>query len=266
MTEIDSFGRPDVDSLTMALYGWDEELDAEAILPIAKEMFDSCGVEPNFGAVGLKDVDGIKDLTYKTIIKRIKSCDYKGLRTLAILHLYSRGYYSSEDFRVSLDTSYGNDFTMFLYVTNRLTPDYEPARRFVTNILSILTPKYGYSIEMPLRLAPGRCVPGYSSFVPGALAESDAWQAAWREKRYVAGLFRHVFSLNILSPQHMAAKVGDQTFSEWIQGPKRGTVEKLAEKVWLWTVPRENRVRCAQILHFNGLLTAPDPFQNTILA
>ncbi|WP_421857044.1 hypothetical protein [Oricola sp.] len=267
MTDIDLYGQPDIQTITVALFGRDRELDAEAILPLALETFKTHGIEPNFCTVGFKGVTEGKGLTFKTIRKRLEDGTYKELNHLSVLRLYTKGYPNSEDFSVSLDLSFGNDLVVFMYPIDPQRPDLRPARRFVADILSVLTLKYGFALDIPLRLTPRHCAMGFMPFhVHDGLKESGAWQVAWRDKTYATGLFRHVFCLNVLSKPHMEANVGGVSFADWVKKPGHGDVEQLSEHVWLWTVPRKDRLRCAQILHFNGLLTAPDPFQNIVLA
>jgi hypothetical protein len=70
---------------------------------------------------------------------------------------------------------------------------------------------------------------------------------------------------SVAEPPHIRNRVGGIPFPEWVAEPGHGRLEQWKEDVWVWFVPREDRIRCANILQFNGLLTAPEGFENELI-
>ena len=256
-------------SFCLALHGWEERFPAENLLPLFERYFAKAGVDLQEGNVsGLSPLE-MKGYSMRTIRKRIADGRIHGLNTLSIYHFVDREYKPSDDYFVAYDTSYDNENCQFVNAVSPEAERYDMALDFLRDMLAHVTPSYGYSLEMPLGHDPALFSVGSFAHTDALRDETQAWQesshAMFGGFAHKQGRMRHVFAINVLSRPHLEAKVGGVTFGDWVRGPDRGTIAEWKPGVWVWEVPKEHRIRIASILHFNGLLTAPDGFQNQLI-
>jgi hypothetical protein len=256
-------------SFSMVLHGWPERFPVENLLPLIERYFALANVEPQEG-----DVQGIappnhKGYSMRTVRKRIASKVIHGLTSLSAYHFIDREYKPSHDYLVGCNMTYDDELAQFVNAVSPANERYALALNFLRDILEFVTPCYGYSLEMLLGEDPGLFSVGAFAATNEIEAETFAWQHASMAMlggyAHKQGRMRHIFAINVLSRPHMEAPVDGKTFGEWVKGPNRGTIEQWKEGVWVWQVPKELRIRIAQILHFNGILTVPDGFQNRLI-
>lgn len=246
-----------IPSTSLFLYGFDEKLPAEILLPLFEKYFLDAGVTIHGWSAFNHDLNIKKSATHKNLLKCLESGVLRNLTTLYGHHLMDRKDKQSDLFSISYDFSY--DTPNCQIVTTQGSRDIRLARvkSFLLDMLNYITPTYGYSAELPLGYAPGYFALGMFAKSEFGDLEATAWQRAMYAKDFDRGKMRHVFALNVLSSSHLDNKIGHQRFADWASEPGHGTLEKLKEGIWLWTVPRDIRARCASLLEFNGLLTVP---------
>ena len=211
----------------------------------------------------------IKTYSFRTIRKRIESGVIRDLHLFSAYHLTDKKNKQSDDFSMGYSVSNSDEQAHILTALGSEEQRRTIALDFLLDMLAFISPSYGYSLELPLGNAPILFAHGMFARTPHANIETGAWQQAYSgiygNKLHERGKFRHVFAINVVSAPHLANRIDGMLFEEWVAQPHHGKLEQLKDKVWVWFVPKEDRIRIANILHFNGLLTAPDPFQNQLI-
>lgn len=256
-------------SFSLMLHGWGERFPAENTLPLIEKYFAMANVEPQEGNVQGIAPPEFKSYSIKTIRRRILDGSISGLDLIGAYHFVDRDYKPSHDYFISFDMTYGNELAQFVNAVSLEIERSAIALNFRRELLTFVTPCYGYSLEIQLGDDPALFATGTFAANDGMFEETNAWQQASHDMlggcAHKQGRMRHVFSINILSRPHMEARIDGKSFGEWVRGPNRGTIEEWKSGVWVWRVPKEQRLRIASILHFNGMLTAPDGFQNILI-
>jgi hypothetical protein len=256
-------------SFSLMLHGWPERFPVERMLPLVERYFGLANVEPQEGTVQGIAPPEHKSYSMRTIRKRIVNKEIHGLDSLSAYHFVDREYKPSHDYFISCDMTYNDELAQFVNAVSPERVRYAMALNFLRDMVVFVTPCYGYSLEMPLGHDPALFATGHFAVTESLFEETYAWQhasdAMLGGHAHKQGRMRHVFAINILSRPHMEARIDGRTFGEWVRGPNRGTIEEWKSGVWVWQVPKEQRLRIASILHFNGLLTAPDGFQNRLI-
>jgi hypothetical protein len=267
----------DLSSFSISLHGWDEKIDFGQLLPVFGKYFHVAGIEPNLSDFRTRESGRVQVLAYQTVLKRISSGQLRGLSELSLYHLADKADKQSHIFAISLgeslpDRQMDNRTDQNGFFINGVT-SLETAKvlafEFIQDILGYVSPVYGYSLQMPLSYDPAFFSAGMFAREERMRPEIDAWQeashAAIGGTKHREGFFRHVFEFNILSSPHVLNKIDGQTFESWVGQHRLGKLENLNNKVWLWTVPKSERIRAAKALQRNGLLTAPKGFENELI-
>lgn len=256
-------------SFSLVMHGWDQKIDLERLLPCFEKFFARVGVKPETGSVKGAPPAEMKSYSYHTIKQRIADGRIKKLQTLSLLHLSDKSDKGSEDFALDVNDSYGRQEASILNaISDRVTAE-SVALDFLRELLRYISPYYGYSLEMPLGHFPLMYASGVFGRTERERDEATAWQDASTEHLrgllYKKGMFRLVFGINVLSRSHVANMIGNKTFMQWVGEPGHGRLEQWKDDVWVWFVPSEDRVRCASVLQFNHLLTAPPGFESELI-
>lgn len=256
-------------TFSLVLYSWRERFPAETLLPLYERYFERAGMEPHIASVEGDDPKEIKTYSIGTVRKRIEEGKIRNLRILNVLHLADKKNRQSDNFSIGYNVGHGDEDSYILTAIGGEEQRRTIALEFLRDMLSFISPSYGYSLELPLGNAPILFAHGMFARTEHADIETEAWQQAYSgiygNKLHEHGKFRHVFAINVLSPPHLQNRIGGKLFQEWVKESNHGALEQWKDNVWVWFVPREDRIRVANILHFNGLMTAPDPFQNQLI-
>jgi hypothetical protein len=241
-------------SFSLMLHGWGERFPVENILPLVERYFALANVEPQEGGVQGIAPPEHKGYSMRTIRKRIASKEIHGLNSLGAYHFVDREYKPSHDYFISCKMRYDNELARFVNAVSPEKDRYELALNFLRDMLEFVTPCYGYSLEMPLGHDPALFATGHFSVTDSGFEEAYAWQQASDAMldghAHKQGLMRHVFAINVLSRPHMEARMDGRTFGEWVRGQNRGTIEEWKSGVWIWQVPKADRLKIATMLHF----------------
>jgi hypothetical protein len=258
-------------SFSLILQEWEERFPFEVLLPLIERYFERAGTQPQIGTVEGEAPAEIKTYSFRTIRKRIQDHAIHGLHTLDAYHLTDKENKQSHDFAIGFSNSFHHQHA---YILNAVSPAPEAkamALDFLRDALNFVSPCYGYSLELPLGNDPILFSQGMFARTDHADVEATAWQFASRRDikgkggQHMQGRFRHVFAINVLSAPHMANRVDGRSFADWVKAPGHGSIEQWKDNVWVWLVPKEVRIRVANILQFNGLLTAPSGFENELI-
>jgi hypothetical protein len=256
-------------SFGIFIHGWDEQLQAEKLLGLIEKYFGLAGVEPQECSLEERAVDKLRHLTMRNTKQRLLTGVVSNLASLTAYHFADKKNKGSEIFYISCDQGYGDQTLKYIDAISDIGTQRQNALAFLKDALDFVTPYYGYSLEMPLGSNPALFSIGMSPSTIRGQAETHAWQQASHAQldgtKHREGFFRHVFEINVLSPPHLANKIGKTPFVEWVKEPGHGKLEQWKKDVWVWFLPREDRVRCAKILQFNGLLTAPEGFESVLI-
>jgi hypothetical protein len=256
-------------SFSLVLHGWDQKFPFENLLQMFEAYFARAGAVAQYGDIVGENPPEMKSYSFRTIRKRIQSGEYRGLSCLSLLQLTDKQNKTSEDFAVTIKDGYGRQEAGILNAVSGGEEARQIALDFLRDILGHVSPYYGYSLEMPLGHYPLMYASGVFGHTEGERDEATSWQEASRDYLkgflFKEGKFRLVFEINVLSPPHMVNRIGDTPFAEWVSEPGHGRLEQWKEDVWVWFVPKEDRIRCAKVLQFNGLLTAPEGFENELI-
>jgi hypothetical protein len=256
-------------SFSLMLHGWPERFPAETMLPTVESYFATAKIVPQDGDVKGLSIPTLKCYSFSTIRKRILEGKIRGLESLGAYHFVDRNFKSSHDYFISCEMTEGDQLLQFVNAVSPEKDRYAFALQFLKDMLTFITPCYGYSLEMPLGHDPALFATGTFAITPDLMDETNNWQqvthSMYGGNAHKQGRMRHVFAINILSRPHMEARIDGKIFGEWVRGPDRGTIEEWKSGVWVWQVPKEQRLRIASILHFNGILITPDGLQNRLI-
>ena len=141
----------------------------------------------------------------------------------------------------------------------------ENLKKVLDNLLSFGDFKYGICYQRPYNMGP-------ADYAGGALGgidlprEEESKIGSWNRKYtlnphyYRTGLLRDVYPFNIFVQTHLNEKVGDQTLEQWIRSNSRhGTLDKLTDNHWLWSIVPEDIAAAQEILQEAGLLLCYKP-------
>lgn len=132
---------------------------------------------------------------------------------------------------------------------------------FLKNLLHFGDFKYGICYQRPYNLGPAAYASGTFEGLD-LLTEEESDRIWFWSKKYVlnphyyrTGLLRDVYSFNILIDVHLREKVGTQTFQQWIESDSsHGTLDKLTDSHWLWSIEPEHISVAQESLQEAGLL------------
>ncbi len=125
--------------------------------------------------------------------------------------------------------------------------DLPSAVSFVTRCLRIGTPTYGFAHRMTGGLAASFWPSGVTTMDLGTMETSQAEKLAtaratllgsslsW-SKEHLSKL-HDVYEVNILTEKHLERPIMGKSFSGWIDEGGRGSLSKLSDGIFAWTVP-----------------------------
>ena len=227
---IDQLSYRKLSSFSLILHGWPERFPVEELLPLVERYFAKAGVDPQDG-----DVEGIappefKSYSMRTIRRRIATGKIHGLTSMSAYHFVDREYKPSDDYFISVDMSYGDETAWFINAVSPETERHAMALDFLRDMLTFVSPCYGYSLELPLGHDPGLFAVGAFAYDRDTQNESYIWQQASHAMydgfAHKQGRMRHVFAINILSRPHMETRIDGMPFADWVRTPGRGCIEE----------------------------------------
>jgi hypothetical protein len=162
----------------------------------------------------------------------------------------------------SLCTQYTTYFSFASYLLSEKKLEISS---FVKKLLTIAAFKYGIVFEMVYAYSPngyafGGIIDKRSNQYPRDFEKDDLirkWMDIYASpgKAYRTGLLRDVYPHNILVDTHLNERVGHMTLDAWIQrDPTRGTLEKITDTHYLWSINPADIPPIQEALQDAGLL------------
>jgi hypothetical protein len=134
-------------------------------------------------------------------------------------------------------------------------------RAILKQLLECADFKYGICYQRPYNMGPELYAGGALGGKTISDAEEDKigyWAREYgrlKDGNYRTGLLRDVYPHNILIDQHLSEKVSDATLGEWIKSsPNHGTLEKITEHHWLWSIDPQHIPVAQEVLQEASLL------------
>jgi hypothetical protein len=108
-------------------------------------------------------------------------------------------------------------------------------------LIDLLNPRYGIGFERIGRWGPAYFAVGLGCGLDKTPEEDERvinWRETTWERHYLRGYLGGVFPWNFLTAAQLNARAGAMTLEQWISAkPHRGTLQRLANEMVLWSVP-----------------------------
>jgi len=254
---------------TLVLYDWRGDLDRLAWLNLSQSFFSLLGATPNFAEYSRapKKFQKVKPASLPKMFAKhaVESCVLERLLPPfndVNLSDVTCDFYDWGERKRAIIFSHASsviDVDLFVGVIQELS-----------HAVSLT---YGHAYLRPVRLGPTM----YAYDLIYGLDESRPEDADERERmvrwfnerldmvvqnepapfRHLAGMQRDVYPLNVLTRPHLEHAVGGQPLEKWIVADAdRGRLWKVADGVWIWTVPSESLPMVQTQLADEGLLVS----------
>ena len=257
----------------LALYGCEERLTAQTWLGVAERYFQYLGVSPTL-CVATFTSGQTRTFNWKVARLRVDSAtEVETLFCSADLP-GSQDMLQWEAATSWIRPSHTSLPTVFFGYRQYLGPfsvrDCMHLSRLATLHSSI---GYGIGYEHDGRLGPEAYAHGLEVQFENLDIddqESKRMHMWWREcsaprdgepsrLRHLSGMIRDVYPVSVLSPVHLARKVGQGNFAEWIgAAPGRGTLTRIGAGNSLWAVPTVGIPAVRTELKVAGLIIADE--------
>lgn len=193
--------------------------------------------------------------------------DYQGLASVSIYVASAPGkdfaFYWESLFHVACSPILGTHF--FVGVNMGVAGLKDSAFEAVVNpACSLLEPLTGYGYAAAPETGSFAYSRGAVHTPPDGLLTSEQKELifVWARDQdsVISGKLRDLYQYNILSPVHLGRTIQGVSLQSWIAAnpAERGTLEPIAERNVLWTVPATQYQRIRDILHVNDMLIAYD--------
>jgi hypothetical protein len=133
-------------------------------------------------------------------------------------------------------------------------------RSYLKNLLQFADFKYGICYQRPYNMGPSLYAGG--SLGGSKVSEEEEnkigqWQLeyTYSDGIYRTGLLRDVYPFNILVDTHLKEPVNGKTLWAWIDSdPRHGTLDKITDHHWLWSIDPQHIPVAQEVLQEAGLL------------
>ncbi len=128
--------------------------------------------------------------------------------------------------------------------------------------------EYGIGFDRMYRRGPDMyCVGSVSTMGRDTISSEERNQIAqWTYQyirstgKYKIGDLRDIYPYNMLTEPHLIRQVGSQTLKDWIlSNPQHGTLEKVTDRHWLWSIDPEHIPMIQEALEPTGILLCYKP-------
>lgn len=259
---------PDAPMTTIALYDYPAgTANLKAFWRVMMDFSDKIGIP--WGSMGVGDRP--KYLTFKGGMSRVIKKDFSGIdiqKRITLLGGVSEDGTSS-DWQVSAgiikeNTTYivCDNYTAYISFPSRLIEEKRiDPQEFLKEFLACAPFRYGIMFDMRYASYPDAYTHGgvVSSSLRKNLRDDliFKWSRVYRRPgaTYRTGLLRDIYPHNILVDTHLNERVGHTTLGAWIQkDPARGTLEKLTDTHYLWSLTPDQIPPVQEALQDTGLL------------
>jgi hypothetical protein len=229
----------------LALFDWDGSVADEPWLELAIASFEKCRVVPDICSLAFHD-----EPTRLMPLANLKS-ELAKRSGLSAVQLFSTVPYFKQlafGWRISAGVGTSPRKTMFFGWDDLAFPfELKWIREFLRKLAGICEMTYGIGYQRPFVQGPDLYAYGISAGLSyaGPDREESNRIALWmRERmgnnRHKSGMLRDVYRVNVLTDAHFRVNVDDVPLRQWIGATaKRGSLEPINDKVWLWHVPAD---------------------------
>jgi len=240
------------------------KLSPRLFYPLSERWFKMCGKEPNRVSF-LWPGPTVQTVTFKRAQKTLKSDDIEKADWISFFTIPAGSRDNNDEKCVAALSSFESEIDFRSDFTN-VREDWISIAK---DMLVLGQIQYGYFFKLPAKLAPGTYAGGaiFSYAGDDAPPHEEELRSRWHQAmveysdRPRTTLLRQVYSLQILSKEHLALKIGRQSLSAWIKASaKHGVLQEIAPKLWAWTFDNKNDIYAANMALLKAkLLAAWDP-------
>lgn len=247
----------------VALYDWDPETtDLKGWFQYMETWAEEIGQPWESIGLGLS----IRLMQFKNGKRKFEKMDFQGTPHILLLGGVSEpGTNSNWKTYASFSNKENNlRKTLELCFSDDLAPfSKEILKKYLQSLLTFADFKYGICYQRGFNFGPADYASGtigvYSGFDISREEEDriGAWSHEYEfsDGSYRTGLLRDVYPFNILVDTHLTETVGDKTLEAWIDSDStHGTLEKITDTHWLWSIDAENIPAAQEALQKAGLL------------
>ncbi len=220
------------------------------------------------GSIGISNRS--KLFQFKSGKQKLQNTNFEGINDLSLLSGVAKPG-SNENWQTYFSILESDCFKcLFFCLPEELQEnDQNLIKRIIVDCKSICGYEYGIGLNWPYDWGPdGYCYGSIHLPARGA-RPSDETQiqiGSWRRYygrpngKYKIGDLRDIYPYNMLTEPHLIRQVGSQTLKDWIlSNPKHGTLEKVTDKHWLWSIDSEQIPMIQEALEPTGILLCYRP-------
>ena len=240
----------------LAIYDWSEDFDISKHPKALVAWTEDAGANPNKAALFTSERGALRN---RTLFKRSRL-----IEILSEFEIY-KGI-ALDDIR---NTHYLDPNSHISFIRHDANKRYVVARReseFSLNdeirhlrlVCQAITPRYGFSNVGPNSIP----IFATSGIVTTSMQHddwtrtSDLGRMLRDTRQHLSGKLHDVYELNVLSPLHLEQPLQGRSLQAWIETGSRGSLLRILDQVFVWTVPVGIRASIRSFLFREGLLTA----------
>ncbi|BFM49937.1 hypothetical protein [Marinomonas sp. THO17] len=244
----------------IVFYDWEGEYSLKDWLAIAFKFFQLLGVLPDHVLLGSQP-DKTKASSIEELEKKVSIG--KSLPKVVELFLTIPGF-KQLAFGWSVFASinsYQTKTMMFCFDKELDGSCQDLLDEIIAKVTRTSAQVYGIVYERPFSKGPDMYAYGMSSglgYSEEEMKEADSIGAWMNERialnRHLKGHFRDIYSVNILSQNHVNSLIEGMTLARWIEENKVGSLKPLSDKVYCWSVPQSQIEDARTAIKENSLL------------
>jgi hypothetical protein len=220
-----------------------------------------------WGALGITGKS--KLLQFKTGIKKLEKMGFDELNSFDLLGgVDEPGTHLNWKINVGVNFDQYSRCIYFSYPADSSIDHQAFGRQLIKDVSQFSDFEYGIGFDRMYRRGPDMyCLGVISSMGRDRIPDDEEDQiSCWSREYlrtdgdYTIGDLRDIYPYNMLTEPHLIRQVGSQTLKDWIlSNPKHGTLEKVTDKHWLWSIDPEQIPMIQETLEPTGILLCYKP-------
>jgi hypothetical protein len=235
---------------------------AKGWIQIIIDYFNKYGLTPTRMSLSGEYYNSKNTVSFKYGLRALEKHNYEGLTGLSMYALPPNhdidmfdGIFIAE---INFDKTYG-DYIAFCFDNNIVPFDKSFFQELTVKINSFFKPLYGYIYQRKFSEGPNHYpfgVIGGSEVIEDTEEKKiGEWGRVYSSKRYRTGLLRDIYPYNILTSAHLEQVINGETLEQWIKkNSSHGTLEKITDDHWLWSLTPEQIPAVQEALYPSGIL------------
>lgn len=250
-------------SNVIALYDWEGSFAFPDWLAIAQDLFVRCDVRPDKAKWGTS-TDSEKEVSFEHLIE--KSCQPSSRESVKVAGaMCTRPGFKQIALGWNAQCSFHdwkNRTSVFCWADSLWALDAQEVEALILAARQSLTGAYGIVYQRDFQKGPDMYAYGmsaglgYSAVDMREANEIGAWmQERMGDKRYLTGMLRDVYPMNILTQRQLDFKVDNMSLVDWItQESWRGGLTDVSESGGIWIVDSQYLAQVRASLRNRGVL------------